>query len=462
MKDIFPQIKKIHFSGIGGIGVSAMAKLFLLLGKEVSGSDMHASEITEDLEKRGVNVTYKQVAENVTDDMDLLVYSPAVPESNLERAMALDLGVIQKSYPEMLGAISKVYKTVAVSGTNGKSSTTAMLSSLLIDTGVDPTVIFGSQYIKLDRNFRGGASDTFLVEACEYRAHMLLLTPRVIILTNIEEDHLDYFKDLSHIIATFQAYIDKLTKADDVLVLNADDQNSKQLHLPKCTIVTFSIHEPADVRARNVHVVSGKQTFDLEYKGELLGTFVLRTPGQFNVYNALAALAYALTLGLSPAKLQKSLEAYSGIWRRYEKIKDDDVVVISDYAHHPTAVRGTLRATKEFYPDQRIIAVFEPHQHDRTQKLFDGFVDALYLPDVIILPEIFEVQGRTEEQSHTISSKDLASAIKKQWPDKKVLYAKDAQQALDLVNFNLREHDVVVVMGAGTIYEICPLITLQK
>ncbi|HMB26341.1 MAG TPA: Mur ligase domain-containing protein, partial [Patescibacteria group bacterium] len=241
----YKKAKKIYISGIGGIGVSALARFFIEQGAQVSGSDKTQSDICSDLQKAGVTVYYQQDKENVKDDIDLFIYSAAVPENNAERQKAKELGIEQKSYPEVLAEISVDYRTIAVSGTNGKSSTTAMLASALIEGEKDPTVILGSQYEKLDKNFRAGRSDLFLLEACEYRAHMLLLNPQTIIITNLEEEHLDFYRDINHIIQTFQQYIQKL-KPNDFLIINNDDINLRELRLPNCRVVRFGLIEGAD------------------------------------------------------------------------------------------------------------------------------------------------------------------------------------------------------------------------
>lgn len=455
--------KKVYFSGIGGIGVSALAKMFLARGVEVLGSDVEKSQTTLDLENKGIKVFYEQKQENITRDLDLMIFSPAVPEDNPERKKAAALDIQQKSYPEVLGELSKIFKTIAVCGTNGKSTTTAMISNILIDAKIDPTVIVGSKIDKIDGNFRAGKSDYFVVEACEYRAHMLNLTPRAIVMTNIEEDHLDYYRDIEHIRQTFQEFIDKLESIKKgILVINNDDLNSTQLHLPDCrAIVSYGINNEADVRASKIKVENGRQKFNVEYRGEELGEFELQVPGKFNVYNALAAISLSLSLEVRPETIKSSLKNFHGIWRRFEKVYDKEVTVVCDYAHHPTAVQNTILAAKEFYPQRRIVAVFQPHHYNRTEKLFDDFVISLGAAEVIILPEIYNVVGRGRFEQK-ISSRDLVREIKNKWPEKKVLFSKDLSQTLDLVNFNIQENDVVLVMGAGSVYKICDKIEYKK
>ena len=383
----------------------------------------------------------------------MFVYSAAVPTENPERLKAKGLGLEQKSYFEVLGEVSRSFHTIAVSGTNGKSTTTAMIAGILIDAGKDPTVVVGSTFEKLDNNFRDGKSDLLVVEACEYRAHMLLLSPASIVLTNIEEDHLDFYKDINHIVQTFQQYVGSLRDKNSYLILNNDDVNIRKLKLPKCKVISFGLIEGADVRAINLRKLPGKQLFDVLYYGQNIGEFELQIPGDFNIYNALAAIAYSLTLNIPVGVIKNSLKEYRGIWRRFQIVQSDDFTVVSDYGHHPTAVQGTLKAAREFYPGRRIIAVFQPHQHDRTKKLFNDFAKSFGDSDIVILAEIYEVRGR-EEMNTEISSKDLALAIQSIEKDKQIIFAKDLDEALQQVNALVKPDDVVLVIGAGDIYSI--------
>ena len=457
---------KVFVSGIGGIGVSAIARFFLHEGVVVVGSDAMKTVLTEKLVSEGVTVYYEQKADNITPDLDLLVYSPAVPEDNPERVAAVALGIEQKSYPEVLGELSLLYDTIAVSGTNGKSTTTAMLSNIMIEAEVDPTVILGSQFPRIGGNFRYGQSDKFIVEACEYRSHMLNLSPRTIVLTNIEEDHLDYFTDINHIVRVFQEYVSRLNEPGDLnmdsnlLVINNDDFHAQTLSLPVCRLVTYGIDNKSMVMAKNICIDHERQLFDVYRDGVELGRIELHVPGRFNVYNALAAIATALAYDISFLNIQNAFEKYFGIWRRFEKIYDKEIVVISDYAHHPTAVAATIAAARDFFPDRRIVTVFQPHQHNRTKNLFEQFVEALSVADVIVLPEIFEVTGREELTDRDVSSHDLVAAILARSPEKEVHYAKDLTKTMETVKKIVRVDDLVLVMGAGDVYTIADKIGL--
>jgi len=448
-------IKKVFISGAGGIGISAIAKYFLRHGVSVCGSDLVRNESTMELETMGAQIFYTQSANNISADIDLFVYSPAVPELQAERVRAAELGIEQISYPQMLGLLSLRHDTIAISGTNGKSTTTAMIGSILTDAEVNPLVIIGSKLPKFKGNFRYGGGP-FVVEACEYRGHMLNLSPKAIVLTNIEEDHLDYFRDINHILEIFQEYVDKLKQPEAILVINADDPNTAKLNLPACKIITYGL-KAGQYQARNIVVGCGKQSFDVYESETCIGKVELLMPGEFNIYNALAATALARSYSVEFSVIQKALAEFSGLWRRFEKISDDKIVVISDYAHHPTSVAGTLKAAKAFYSGRRVVAIFQPHQHNRTKNLFSDFVKSFEAADVIILPEIFDVAGREEAPDQNVSSQDIVNELMKLYPDKIIRFAPDLAQAKIIVSELVTDGDVVVVMGAGDVYQLATI-----
>ena len=427
--------KHVHIIGIGGIGTSAVAKWFLARAATVSGSDIHESEITNDLRKRGVDVRLGHFAENVPRACDLVIYSRAVDSTNVERQVASEQGIEERSYPEFLGELSKAHKVIAISGTNGKSTTTAMIASILIEAGYDPTVIVGTQVPGWrDGNLRIGESDWLVLEACEHLASMLHIYPNTAVITNIEEDHLDFYKDIDDIRETFQKWIDGKKTCSQV-VLNRDDEQSQRMNAKY--VSWFGV----DGRK----VEQGKQVFDVA------GVEVtLQIPGAFNAQNAAAALTAAHVVGVPDESALKALAEFKGTWRRFEHVghwKGADV--FSDYAHHPTAVQGSIEAFKEFYPSRRLVVVFEPHQHSRTHELFVGFVESFDHADELIVSEIYEVAGRTEE--HFESSKDLADHVRNRGTIEKVLYAKDLSEAEDHLTYLVQPGDVIVCMGAGAI-----------
>ncbi|MDP3970275.1 MAG: UDP-N-acetylmuramate--L-alanine ligase [bacterium] len=451
----FKKIKSIYFIGISGAGMSGLARVAAIHGKKISGSDMQEYGTVKKLREDGIEVLIPQVAENVPLDYDLYVYSAAVGENNPERKVLADKGLADKSmtYFTAVGEFMKVYKNrIAISGTHGKTTTTSMLGLVLQQAGLDPTAIVGSRVKAWKSNVRVGKDvDYFIIEACEYKAHMLELHPTAIILTNIEEDHLDYYRDLDHINMTFQKYINMLP-SDGVLIRNADDSECREIGFDGTT-VSYGIEEDADVMAVDIEKKEREQTFVVD--GDKYSIIV---PGDFNIYNALSVIAYAKHIGISVSDIQKGLKKFTGTWRRFEICGDyRESVVISDYAHHPTAVTGLLKAAKEWFPGRRILLVFQPHQHNRTKKLFDKFVSAFDDSDLTIIQEIFDVAGREEDEDQAVTSQDLVEEVEKR--GKLVLYSADNEKTKLLLAEHVEKDDVIIIAGAGDIYmvaeEIC-------
>lgn len=435
--------KTVHIVGIGGIGTSAVAKWWLDRGALVSGSDLKKSDITNEVASAGATVKIGHFAENLPRETDLLIYSAAIPATNPERIAAQELGVAELSYSAFLGALAKEKKTIAISGTNGKSTTTAMMAKILIEADYDPTVILGTKSPDLDgSNLRIGKSDWLVIEACEHMANMLHIVPNIAVITNIEEDHLDFYRGLDHIKDTFQQWIDQMGVCGKA-VINGADRNSTSL----------TLNDPATFTVKERTVSSGMQSFDVS------GVPVeLTIPGAFNAQNAAAALSAAHLAGVNDDIALKALKAFKGTWRRFEHVsiwQESDIY--SDYAHHPSAVRGSIAAFKEFFPDRRLIVVFEPHQHSRTHELFTEFVTSFDAADIVIVSEIYEVAGRTEEKFE--SSQDMVRAITARG-HKQAYYAESldaARQKLEELN---RHSDIIVMMGAGSIDSLARELTL--
>ncbi|HBK34591.1 MAG: UDP-N-acetylmuramate-L-alanine ligase [Candidatus Uhrbacteria bacterium GW2011_GWE2_40_58] len=451
---MFEKIHTVHFVGIGGIGISAVAKYFAIQGKNISGSDVASSLMTEELRKKGIRFYVGHEASQVSENVDLLVYSSAIPVHNCERQRAKELGVQELSYVDVLGELSKSFSTIVVSGTHGKSTTTAMLGLILEQAGYDPTVILGSRVPSFpEGNLRVGSGRFFVVEGCEYKANMLKLHPEMIVLTNIEEEHLDFYRDLAHIQETFQTFVDGL-KGKGKVVWNADDPVSQHLTITRGT--RYGIEAEADYFISKREVYPGKQVLSFSRKGdqkEFLGILNLSLPGEYNAMNALAAMTAAMELGVPFEICAKTLESFKGIWRRFERLGVwKGAELISDYGHHPTEISATLQAIREFFPDRRLVLCYQPHQHARTISLQKEIVEAVSAADVIILPEIYEVAGRTEEK--TISSRNLVEKIKSRHPEKDVFYASDLSEAEHHLQALVQEQDVLLLQGAGTIDDL--------
>lgn len=449
--------RHVHCVGAGGIGISGVMKFLFVRGVSVSGSDAKQSLITDGLTSLGISVSIGHDAANIPAETDLIVYTEAATTENVERAAASARGIPQMGHFDFLGELSKDYRTICVTGTNGKSTTTAMTGKMFIDAGFDPTVFVGSivpgwKY----GNVAVGASNILIIEGDEYKQKMVKLWPETTVITNIEEDHLDVYRNLDHIIATFQ---DLATKTTHDVIVNGDDVNSGSISSEHRS--RFGISDAgADVFAEDRITEGGQQSFlvkrNVAGHDETLGRVTLRIPGAFNVMNALAAIAVALRYGVPFEKIQSSLAGFSGVWRRFERVGTfNGAEIISDYGHHPTAIKGTLEGVKEFFPGKRVVLLFEPHQHNRTKELFNDFVQSFDDADVLILSEIYGVLGRTDV-TDAVSSLDLLNAVEQRIPagDSRVgpkFYTKNLEDAEAKLREIIQPNDVVIVMGAGDV-----------
>ena len=467
MKIDFKKINKIYFIGIGGIGLSAIAKFMKLDQKQVSGSDLNHSLIIDNLKKDKIKVYIGHSKDNITNDIELVIHTTAISKDNPELKRAKELNIKTITYPESLGLIFNNKFGIAVCGTHGKSSTAALAGFLLDDAEFDPSIVVGSILSRYKSNLRIGKSKYFIVEACEYERSFLNLYPKIIILNNIELDHTDYYKDIEDMRSAFEEFVSHLPE-DGTLIINGDDETVSSIKYQVSSVVKFGLNETNNVRASNIEFGNGEVKFNVFYDKKDLGEFVLKVPGLFNIYNALGVITLGLILEIPIETIKKSLMNYSGIWRRFEiKGKYKNALVVSDYAHHPTAVKATIEATKQFYPDKRIFAVFQPHQHNRTKKLYKDFLNSFDDADIIILAEIFDVIGREKVVDHNISSLNLVKSIKERIDEKKlgnweigklnidsIFYARDLKETRKLIDENIRSDDILLIMGAGDIYKV--------
>ncbi|MFH0804210.1 MAG: UDP-N-acetylmuramate--L-alanine ligase [Candidatus Zambryskibacteria bacterium] len=405
--------KKYHFIGIGGIGVSAIAKMLFLQGKEITGSDSGQSEITGDLQKLGVKVFIGQKAENLEQDVEVVIYSVAIERDNPEILEAQKRNLPCFSYPEALGELSKEMFTIAISGTHGKTTTTAMLGHILKKAGLDPTVVVGSKILGENSNFLAGKSKYLIVEACEYKRSFLNLHPSILVITNIEADHLDYYKDFDDIKSAFKELEQKVPK-DEFIIKDSD------------------------------------------YKKVKTG-FTLLVSGEHNVLNAQAAIKTAEMLGIPQEKSKEYLADFKGTWRRLEyKGEKNGNIFYDDYAHHPTEIKASLLALREKHPDREIVCVFEPHQQCRLKLFFNDFIEALRLADIVFVAPIFITR---ETDDGITTNKTLADAINKFVPSFAVQNPEELKNKIthpDPLLQQERESDTklcVVFRGAGNIYK---------
>lgn len=445
---------KVHFMGIGGISMSGLAEILLERGFSVSGSDRAPSKITEILESKGVCVKYDQVAENITDDIELVVYTAAISDDNPELMEAKRRGIECIPRADMLGQIMKNYETpIAVSGTHGKTTTTSMITTILMNADLDPTVTVGGMLDAIGGNLRIGKSGVFITEACEYTNSFLSFFPKISVILNIEEDHMDFFKDIDDIRNSFKRFARILPK-DGLLVISADIDNYEEIIKDvRCRVVTFSKSGDADYKA-------GSLTFDergcghfnvvrksnLQPNSDETLSVDLSVPGMHNVTNALAAVAVSDFLGISSADQKNGFAAFHGADRRFQyKGEKNGVKIIDDYAHHPTEIRATLNAARNI-AGEKITVVFQPHTYTRTKAFFDDFVDALMIADHIVLADIYAAR---EKNTIGISSKDLEIALKNKGAD--AHYFSDFDEIEKFISENMTPGEMLITMGAGNI-----------
>ncbi len=422
------EYKKIHFIGIGGIGMSALARFFLHEKKQVSGSDRSVSSITDALEKEGVEFFNEQKAENIQEGIDLIVYTEAMSQEHEEMKAGRKLGVPMVNYFEALGLVANDYYLIAVSGTHGKTTTTAMITDVLEEAGLDPTAIIGSLRSKTGSNFRAGKSKYAVVEACEYKRDFLYLKPDILVITNLEFEHVDYYKDLADVQDAFHTMARSLSE-DGYIVTDTTNPNIK----PILTGVTAKV---------------------IDYRTNLDLYLALKQPGLHNRLNAAATTSVAMALGVDREVNDKALENFAGTWRRFEYKgsfvnSHGKVQVYDDYGHHPTEIIATILGARELYPKEKLTVVFQSHTYTRTHELFDDFVKALSKADKVILLPIYAAR---EENLSGVSSEKIVEALK--------------QNGVDAVNFltqegvveelknNSRENSVVLVMGAGDVTRV--------
>ncbi len=414
---------RIHCSGIGGIGLSAYAAYQQSAGNIVSGSDRNDSVLLEDLRSQGIEVSLQQDGSAVTEDVELLVYSEAVPQDAPERKKAEELGIRSISYFHALGELSKDHYVIAVCGTHGKSSTTAMIARILLDCGRDPSVIVGTKMRELDgRNWRHGRSDVFVVEACEYRKSFHFLSPDLVVVTNADGDHFDAYRDMEEYERAFVDFFRLLPEDGEVVFHGSDAQVAR--------LVSQS--------GRRGQNADGLQ----EPK--------MRTPGDHMRKNGQLALRAAILQDIAEHDARTALEGFTGTWRRMEMVGElpGGITVIDDYAHHPKEIRATLSAMREAYPGRRIVCVFQHHTHDRALKLYDDFVGSFSDADVLLLPEVYVARKDIETGTLDLAA-FAADTADRSRVEARVIGAMAGAEAA--VRSMLQPKDVVICMGAGSI-----------
>ena len=441
----------IYFIGIGGISMSGLAEILASRGHQVSGTDVKETAVTKHLQSLGIHINFGHRAENITDDITLVVYTAAIHDDNPELRAAHEKGIRIMDRAHLLGQIMDEYHdSVAVSGTHGKTTTTSMVSEILLAAEKDPTITVGGILPTIGSNLRIGNSPYFVAEACEYFDSFLQFNPFIAIILNVESDHLDYFKTLENIRRSFHAFAQRVPDKGLLVISEKIDNVEELTDGLTCHVETFGLSEKANWRAENiVHEADGRNSFDIYHNSAFFTTIHLHIPGEHNITNALAAIAASAFLGAAPEDCVKGLHHYTGTERRFQlNGKKDGITVIDDYAHHPTEIKAALAAAQNVQHNTTW-CVFQPHTFSRTRFLFDEFGEAFGDADEIIIADIFAAR---ETDDGTVSAAQLADRIAQ--TGKSARYVGD----FAAIEAYLREHcksgDLLMTVGAGDVYKI--------
>lgn len=445
---VLHNIEKIHFVGIGGIGMSGIAEVLLNLGFTVTGSDLKKTETTERLERLGATIFYGHREGNI-QGVDVVVVSSAVKPDNpeIKKAQELFIPVIQRA--EMLAELMRMKYSIAVAGSHGKTTTTSLISSILGQAGMDPTCVVGGKLNSFGSNAKLGSSKFLVAEADESDGTFLLLFPTIAVVTNIDLEHLDFYKNINEIKDAFVAFLNKIPfyGLDIICIDNTNVQSI--IPLLKRRYTTYGLSKQADLRAETIHYDGMKTMFTVIFKGNELGNIELSLPGIHNVVNALAACGVAIELDIPFSTIQEALKHFSGIQRRLQVKLDGPITLIDDYGHHPTEIKATLSAVKQMCKG-RIIVVFQPHRYTRTKALMDEFATSFNEADILIITEIYPA---SEEPIEGITGGRLSEKIRTSG-HKHVLFVPTHNEAAAEVLKLVKRGDVVVTLGAGDIYKI--------
>ena len=441
----------VHFIGIGGISMSGLAEILLGEHFTISGSDSKPSTLTERLVSLGATIFYPQKASNIIDGIDVVVYTAAIHEDNPEFAEAKRQNLPMLSRAELLGQLMTNYETpIAISGTHGKTTTTSMLSHILLEAETDPTISVGGILNAIGGNIRVGGSDIFVTEACEYTNSFLNFLPKISVILNVEEDHMDFFKDIDDIRCSFHRFASILPKYGTLVINKNIEQLEAITNNLDCKVITYSEVQEADYGAANITFDElGNASFDLIRYGEFVDRIKLSVAGNHNVSNALSTIAVADLLQIPMETIKKGILSFGGTVRRFQyKGQRNGFTIIDDYAHHPTEIRATLTSARN-YPHKDIWCIFQPHTYTRTKAFFHEFAEALSLADHVILADIYAAR---ETDTLGMSSEALAEEIKKLGTDAYYLPSFEA-----IENFVLEKvihGDVLITMGAGDVVNI--------
>jgi UDP-N-acetylmuramate--alanine ligase len=443
------KVRRIHFVGIGGIGMSGIAEVLLNLGYAISGSDLNQSDITMRLESLGAKIFNGHHGSHLAD-VDVVVTSTAVRAENPEvlEAHRRNIPVIPRA--EMLAELLKMKFSIAVSGSHGKTTTTSMISTILAHGGLDPTMVIGGKLANIGSNAKMGNGRFIVAEADESDGSFLKLSPSLAVITNIDREHLDYYRDIDDIKKAFLQFANSVPFYGST-ILCADDEHVRAI-LPqvKRKIISYGINHPADYRATDITFPESSARFSLHYREELLGAVRLNVPGLFNVYNAMAAIAVARELDLDMVSIKNGLELFTGVHRRLEvKGQAGGITVIDDYGHHPTEIKATLAAVRQAWQG-KIVVVFQPHRYTRTMALFDEFLTAFSQADALIVTDIY---AASEEPIPGVDAARLCDGIKRKGP-RDVRHLPDFGAIVAHLLATVNPSDFVITLGAGNVWKV--------
>ena len=443
---------RFHFIGTGGVGMSGLAKLMLKNKAIVSGSDQTQSHVVNQLCQSGADIKIGHCADNLDPQTDTVIISAAIKEDNPELKLARKNGIKVYKYAEMLGALMYRYDGIAVSGTHGKSTTSGWLVYCLKEAGANPNFVIGAEIPQLGGSSGAGEGKYFVAEACEYDRSFLNLKPNIGCILNIEQDHLDYYKDEAEIVEAFGEFASGI-KPDGVLIANGQDKNAaKVIKKTNRRCETFGFEQSCNFYAKNVHLKDGFYTFDVCHNGKSLGTTHISLPGRHNVLNALAVTAAAVNAGLSAEQILELLPDFTGMDRRV-MLKDhiNQITILDDYAHHPTEIKASLDAIRQRYNPKKIWCIFQPHQYSRTRFLLNDFAESFKLADVTIVPEIYFVRDSIAAKKE-INAQLLVDKIRGKGSE--ATFIDSFSKICDYLKKNVSAGDLVVTMGAGDIWKV--------
>jgi UDP-N-acetylmuramate--alanine ligase len=448
---MFSSIRKLHFVGIGGIGMSGIAEILLDQGFKVSGSDRALSEVTERLQNLGAITFEGHRASNIANDVDTVVYSSAVQPDNPEilEAQRRKIPIVRRA--EMLAEVMRLKYGIGIAGTHGKTTTTSMTSLVLMEGGLDPTVIVGGKLSGLGgTNARLGRGEFIVVEADEFDRSFLSISPTIAVLTTLETDHLDCYRDLEDIKSAFIQFANKVPFYGFV-ILCLDEPALLDImpNLSKKKIITYGLNPQADVQAIDIRHKDNTTTYTIIRGNKELGTITLQVPGKHNVQNSLGAIAVGLELGVPFEKIKSGIEKFAGVYRRWEKKGEvNGIAVYDDYAHHPTECRATLSGVKAGWR-RRVVCVFQPHLYSRTRDFYEDFGKSFLLSDVLVVTDVYPAR---EEPIQGVTGELIANAAK-QFGHKDVHYVSDKKQVPAFLKTIVKPGDIVITMGAGDIWK---------